>query len=138
MEAVCRICGDEAVKQPQIFSQTATSARTTLKMSLQPNPQHPMTSSALAADSSAKLAPRFKAAGIHRIVLETQAFHIPRAQRLFTAGGLEVVVAPTDFKGQRRQPLGLFDWLPQAKAVQTSYYAEHEWLGLAWLWLSQR
>ena len=90
------------------------------------------------AENATMSAAILKAAGIHRIVLVTQAFHIPRAQRLFAAAGLEVVVAPTDFKGQRRQPLGLFDWLPQAKAVQSSYYAEHEWLGLAWLWLSQR
>ena len=73
------------------------------------------------------------AAGIRRVVLVTQAFHMPRARRLFSAAGLEVIPAPTDFKGRRDHELVPFDWLPQAHALQTSYYALHEWLGLAWL-----
>jgi uncharacterized SAM-binding protein YcdF (DUF218 family) len=72
-------------------------------------------------------------AGIRRIVLVTQAFHMPRARRLFEATGLEVVPAPTELAKARTLPLGLFDWLPQAGALQTSYYALHDWLGLAWL-----
>ncbi len=89
------------------------------------------------ADNATMSAAILKAAGIRRVILVTQAFHIPRARRLFEAAGLEVVAGPTDFKGRRREPFGVFDWLPQAKAVQTSYYALHEWLGIVWISLSR-
>ena len=89
------------------------------------------------ADNAARSARILQTAGIRRVVLVTQAFHMPRAQRLFEAAGLEVVPGPTDFKGRRRDTPGMLDWLPQAKALQTSYYALHEWLGILWLQLSR-
>ena len=73
---------------------------------------------------------------IRRVVLVTQAFHMPRARQLFEAAGLEVIPAPTDFKGPGDGPLAFYDFLPQARAMQTSYYALHEWLGLAWMALA--
>ena len=90
------------------------------------------------ADNAAMSAAILKAAGVKRIVLVTQAFHIPRAQLLFEAAGLEVIAGPTDFKGRSSQPIGLFDWLPQEKAMQNSYFALHEWLGILWLHLARR
>jgi len=84
------------------------------------------------ADNASMSAQILKPAGIRRIVLVTQAFHMPRARQLFEAAGLEVVPAPTDFKGPNGGQLAVFDFLPQARALQTSYYALHEWLGLAW------
>jgi len=88
------------------------------------------------ADNARMSARILKAAGIRRVVLVTQAFHIPRARQLFEAAGLEVIPAPTDFKGPGEGPLEVFDFLPQARAIQTSYYALHEWLGLAWMSLA--
>jgi uncharacterized SAM-binding protein YcdF (DUF218 family) len=85
------------------------------------------------ADNAVLSAQILRQAGIRRIVLVTQAFHMPRARRLFEAAGLEVVPAPTELANPRARPLSLFDWLPQARALHTSYYALHEWLGLAWL-----
>lgn len=84
------------------------------------------------AENAALSARILKQAGIHRVVLVTQAFHMPRARLLFEAAGLEVVPAPTDFMSRPDSPYALFDFLPQPRAVQTSYYALHEWLGLAW------
>lgn len=84
------------------------------------------------ADNARMSAAILKAAGIERIVLVTHAFHMPRAQRLFAAEGLSVVTAPTDFKGLTRQPLSIFDFLPQPRALQNSYYALHEYIGIAW------
>lgn len=88
------------------------------------------------ADNASMSAQILKPAGIRRVVLVTQAFHMSRARQLFEAAGLEVIPAPTDFKGSRDGPLETFDFLPQAKAIQTSYYALHEWLGLAWISLA--
>lgn len=89
------------------------------------------------ADNAAMSAAILHAAGIRRVVLVTQAFHMPRAQRLFEMAGLEVVAGPTDFKGRRGSSANLQLWLPQAFALRTSHYALHEWLGLAWLELAR-
>lgn len=79
--------------------------------------------------SAALLHPR----GIRRIVLVTQAFHMPRARRLFEAAGFEVIPAPTELAGRSEHPRTLLDWLPRPRALMDSYYALHEWLGLLWL-----
>jgi hypothetical protein len=55
-----------------------------------------------------------------------------------TTGGQSVdtasqVPAPTDFKSRNDKTPTPVDWLPQAKALHNSYYALHEWLGIAWL-----
>lgn len=84
------------------------------------------------ADNARLSAAMLKAEGIERIVLVTHAFHMPRARQLFAAEGLSVVAAPTDFKGKNRQPLTIFDFLPQPRAIQNSYYALHEYIGIAW------
>lgn len=90
------------------------------------------------ADNAAMSAAMLRAAGIQRIILVTQAFHMLRARRLFEAAGLEVIPGPTDFKSRRDQPLSAYDWLPKAGALYTSYYALHEWLGLLWIKLTRR
>jgi len=88
------------------------------------------------AENASRSVAILRDAGIRRIVLVTQAFHMPRAVRLFRAPGLEVVPAPTQFKTAARSPLGPLDLLPQSKALRNSYYALHEWLGMAWLALT--
>lgn len=89
------------------------------------------------ADNARMSAKVLRDAGIHRVVLVTQAFHMPRAQRLFAATGLEVLPAPTDFKSRNDNTTTSVDWLPQAKALHNSYYALHEWLGIAWFELAR-
>jgi len=90
------------------------------------------------ADNARMSAQILEPAGIRRVVLVTQAFHMPRARQLFEGAGLEVIPAPTDFKGLGDGPLEVFDFLPQPRALQTSYYALHEWLGLAWISLAAK
>ena len=89
------------------------------------------------AENAIFSAERLHADGVRRVVLVTQAFHLPRARKLFEAAGLEVIPAPTDFKGRRRERLSPADWLPQAYALHDTYYALHEWLGLAWADLAE-
>ena len=90
------------------------------------------------ADNAAMSAEILKAAGIRRIVLVTQAFHMPRAAALFRAAGLEVVPAPTQFKAGGALLASPTDFLPSAYALRNTYYALHEWLGLAWRQLVAR
>ncbi|WP_263264810.1 YdcF family protein [Pseudomonas sp. RIT-PI-S] len=57
-----------------------------------------------------------KAQGIHKVVVVTQAWHMPRARWSFERAGLEVVSAPVGFLGRSSgRPLG--GWVPDAKAV---------------------
>ena len=84
------------------------------------------------ADNARFSALILKEAGVRRIVLVTQAFHMPRARQLFEAAGLSVVAAPTGFRSSSSQPPGWFDFVPSASALHNAYYALHEWLGIAW------
>lgn len=70
------------------------------------------------------------AAGVRKIVLVTDALHMPRARRAFEQHGMTVLAAPTVFVSHGRAS---FDsWLPTSGMLALSYYAMHEWLGLLW------
>ena len=68
--------------------------------------------------------------GIHRILLVTDAMHMPRAQRSFSAAGLDVIAAPTYFRARR--PPDASSFIPKARELENSSYAIHEWIGLLW------
>lgn len=70
------------------------------------------------------------AAGINSVYVVTSSWHMRRALLSFEGTGLTVTAAPTPLF----EPLApLFgDFLPQANAWQTAYYALHEWIGYAW------
>lgn len=78
-------------------------------------------------DNARNAARILKAAGVTRIALVSQAWHLPRAVPLFEAEGLQVAPAPTVFvKAPEAFPWSL---LPTAGALRSSYYFFHEWLG---------
>lgn len=76
--------------------------------------------------------------GIHSIILVTSALHMPRAMRLFTQQGLQVIPAPTDFMvtdddwAYYTQPsieVQLMNLLPSADDLQLTSRAMKEQLG---------
>lgn len=69
-------------------------------------------------------------AGIRRIYLVSQAWHLPRAIPVFERAGLEVVPAGTGHAGLGE--LTPLDFLPSARGLKDSYIALHEAIGLAW------
>lgn len=71
-----------------------------------------------------------KAAGVHRILLVTDAMHMPRAEKVFVQSGLEVVAAPTMFFRLKQQDVSTF--VPSAEGLRRSYYAVYEWIGICW------
>jgi uncharacterized SAM-binding protein YcdF (DUF218 family) len=71
-----------------------------------------------------------KAAGVRRVLLVTHAMHMPRAREAFERQGMEVVAAPTMFYA--REKWSPYMLLPSASGLYRSYYATHEWIGLAW------
>jgi uncharacterized SAM-binding protein YcdF (DUF218 family) len=90
-------------------------------------------------ENATMMEPLLREAGIDRVLLVTDAWHMPRAVDAFLRVGLDPVPAPTYFVGAPpgRPPsdaprsADVRDWLPQAIAFNNSYYAIHELLGAA-------
>ena len=67
------------------------------------------------------------------IYLVTSAYHMPRSYRLFRHFGMDVTPAPTDYRSwSEYRPL---DMLPSHEAMDKTYRALHEYLGLLSLYL---
>lgn len=69
-------------------------------------------------------------AGIRRIYLVTHAWHLRRAIPEFEAAGFKVVPAGTGYFME--SDFSSLDFLPNGKALDKSYLAMHEWIGLLW------
>jgi uncharacterized SAM-binding protein YcdF (DUF218 family) len=82
------------------------------------------------AQNAAHAATILREAGIDRVLIVTDAMHMPRAMQIFSKTGLAAIPAPTDFRS--RKPLSAADFIPSAGSLQTSHYALHEWIGMAW------
>jgi uncharacterized SAM-binding protein YcdF (DUF218 family) len=82
------------------------------------------------AENAVNSARILKAAGVHRVLLVTQAMHMPRAQAEFARNGIEVVAAPTLFYS--RVTWSPYMLVPSASGLYRSFYAIHEWMGLLW------
>lgn len=82
------------------------------------------------AQNAAHAAIQLREAGIQRVLLVTDAMHMPRAMQMFSATGLIVVAAPTDFLS--RKPLSAEDVIPNPRFLRHSHYALHEWIGMLW------
>lgn len=67
---------------------------------------------------------------IRRILLVTDAMHMPRSVVEFERNGMEVVAAPTVFFGGGT--MSLMALLPSAENLRRSYYALYEWIGMVW------
>ncbi|WP_293935852.1 YdcF family protein [Iodobacter sp.] len=65
-----------------------------------------------------------------KILLVTQAVHMPRAKIAFESVGLNVEIAPTDYANQ--EPFSILSLLPKSNALINSSFALHELLGLLW------
>lgn len=75
--------------------------------------------------------------GRRRVVLVTEALHMPRAATCFRRVGLEVTEAPCHFI------TGRFEWaidsfLPSPGAARGEERVVHEWLGILWYWLKDK
>jgi uncharacterized SAM-binding protein YcdF (DUF218 family) len=82
------------------------------------------------AENAAFSAAMLRADGVRRILLVTDAMHMPRARAAFERAGLDVVGAPTMFFAG--QPLSLHAFIPSAEGIRRSWYASYELIGMAW------
>ncbi|WP_050475807.1 YdcF family protein [Herbaspirillum rhizosphaerae] len=88
------------------------------------------------AQNASLSATMLRQAGVQRIVLVTDAIHMPRALASFRKTGLEITPAPTVFFSRER--LSLYDYVPSGEGLRRSNYALHEWIGLLWYKLSDK
>lgn len=75
-----------------------------------------------------------RARQIETVFLVTQAWHMPRAVAVFEAAGLNVIPAPTAFRGAATAGarVSFEAWLPASHALDRSYAALHEIVGSLW------
>lgn len=81
------------------------------------------------ASNARLLAPMLQRAGVQRIALVTDAWHLPRAVAAFERAGLNVTPAPTAFVLPRNRTA--LRWLPSAHGLQASHNVLRECLALA-------
>lgn len=72
-------------------------------------------------------------AGIERIWLVSQGWHLERAVEAFRREGLKVTAAATGCRGHKE--FGWNGWIPSPEGFEMSYWALHEVLGRLWYWL---
>lgn len=66
--------------------------------------------------------------GVRRILLVTDAMHMPRSTLAFAQNGFDVIAAPTMFFSiDTHTP---YQFMPSAEGLRRSYYAFYEWLGI--------
>lgn len=84
-------------------------------------------------ENAQQVALLLKAEGISRVIVVTQAWHMPRARWCFEKAGLQVLAAPAGYLGvPNGRPLG--GWLPEARAIWQNSLLFNEALG----WLGYR
>ena len=72
---------------------------------------------------------------IKKVLVVSHAWHMPRARYAFEKVGMSFLPAPTRFANpppQNDTGYSLFDFIPNARALEKSYFALHELIGLVW------
>jgi len=81
-------------------------------------------------EEAGKFAERFGKGS--RVVIATDAIHMPRAMILFEGRGLQPIAAPTNHHIKTEIPLTLFDFLPSTTSLRKTELVMHEYLGILW------
>jgi len=89
--------------------------------------------SATTAENALFSARMLKGANVSRVLLVTDAMHMPRSVMAFRESGLQVIPAPTIFFSTSE--LAWPDLFPDAKHLRRSNYALYEWVGLSWYFI---
>jgi len=75
-----------------------------------------------------------KAAGITRVVLVTDAAHLPRAVRCFERQGIDVIPSGCSYRASRFEWADVREWIPSPASVGGVHSAFHEWVGIGVYW----
>jgi uncharacterized SAM-binding protein YcdF (DUF218 family) len=69
---------------------------------------------------------------IENIYLVTHAWHMPRAVLMFEKQGMKVTPAPTIFTPNATWIASWSNYIPAASALENTYLALHEYIGIVW------
>ena len=83
------------------------------------------------AENAINSAAILRQAGVRRILLVTDAMHMPRSRRIFAATGLDVIPAPVRLASSPSAGTTLA-FLPQSRTLDRSAYALRELIGMLW------
>ncbi len=75
--------------------------------------------------------------GIRSVALVTDGYHMPRARACLRKQGIEVAPAPCSLRS-RRPFTHWRQYLPGAEAMTDNEAVLHEWVALAWYWITGR
>lgn len=73
--------------------------------------------------------------GIHKILLVTHAYHMPRALEAFRTMGLDVIPAATVYFCTYPEEFAILNWLPESRALYRNRLLLHEIVGRWWYWI---
>jgi uncharacterized SAM-binding protein YcdF (DUF218 family) len=73
-----------------------------------------------------------------RCILVTSAIHMRRSIALFRKAGVDALPAPTDYLSQVNPGIRPADFFPGPRRIRAADAAAHEYLGIAWGWLTGR
>lgn len=76
--------------------------------------------------------------GLGRAILVTDAPSLIRAERAFRRQGIEVLPSGCRYRTAAEHPFAPAAFIPSVEAASDFSDAWHEWLGLAWYWLTDR
>ncbi len=68
-----------------------------------------------------------------RVVVVTDAVHIPRAMQCFRLSGLEPIAAPTHFVLKEEKSMRRINLIPESSNIMKMEQVVHEYLGMVWL-----
>ncbi|MDQ7968116.1 MAG: YdcF family protein [Oxalicibacterium faecigallinarum] len=88
------------------------------------------------AENASQSADMLKKENVRRVLLVTDAMHMPRAVKIFERQGLQITPAPTAFYTVTLVLPG--DFVPRTGWLVQSSYAMHEWIGILWYRLRYR
>jgi uncharacterized SAM-binding protein YcdF (DUF218 family) len=115
---------------PRTHRSVADAMRATLMRNFGLTPRWIETASETTMSNARNSTEILKREGIQRVYVVTHAWHMPRALLAFEKAGLDVVPAPTAFVSRSGRLWE--DFVPSAPAFLLTYYALHEWVGIAW------
>ena len=73
----------------------------------------------------------------HKLILVTDAIHMPRAILLFRKVGLNPIAAPTNHLIKKNFNQKILDFLPSSDNIAKMEYAMHEYIGIIWAKIKQ-
>ena len=84
-------------------------------------------------EESKEYAKRFS--NTQKLILITDAAHLPRAMKLFHKQGINPIPSPTNHIFKKRNTFRFIECLPSASNISKFEYATHEYIGMLWSYI---